>query len=149
MMNKLESVQKLGKAIGRTIGEIYNARLEGMETTVRNLSVVLQCLIDVAQEVAENQQEALYKGLAEGLVRSRAPLVKVYAALAPLLGGPKFETAWNYTDDEFRDGKIFIDKREQSTIRATNDAAQLIIRFAVEQIHQIVKERDQRNGPRR
>jgi hypothetical protein len=133
MMNKIESVQKLGNAIGRTIGEIYNARLEGMETTVRNLSVVLQCLIDVA----------------EGLVRSRAPLVKVYAALAPLPGGPKFETAWNYTDDEFRDGKIFVDKRERSDIRATNDAAQLIIRFVVEQIRQIVKERDQRNGTRR
>jgi len=147
-MNKIESVQKLGIAIGRTIGGIYNARLDGMEITKRNLSVVLQCLLDVTKEVADDQREALYKGLAEGLVRSRAPLVKVYAALVPLPGEPKFEPAWTYTDDEFRSSKIFIDKREQSNIKATTDAAQLIIKFVVEQIHQIVKERDQRNGLR-
>jgi hypothetical protein len=149
MMNKIESVQKLGIVIGRTIGSIYEARRGGLQIEERNNSSKLRCLLDIASlEVETDQRETLYKGLAEGLVRSRAPLVKVYAALVPLPGEPKFEPAWTYTDDEFRSSKIFIDKREQSNIKATTDAAQLIIKFVVEQIHQIVKERDQRNGLR-
>jgi hypothetical protein len=150
-MEKIENVQKLGIAIGRTVGSIYEARQEGMKTIDRNLSLALQRLIEVAKQEIRNevdQIEALCMGLAEGIIRSRAPLVKVYAALKPLPGEPQFEIAWGCTDEDFREHKIFKDKREQIAIKACNTAAQLIIKFAVEQIRQIVKERDQRNGLR-